>query len=85
MKPTNPQIQQAITDSLYIQSLTLENLLDDVILRLSNGDTRTFLSDYSDYSLEAARMAFKDELLGALKGMKSVVKKRNIYFLRDNL
>ena len=85
MKPTNPQIQQAITDSLYIQSLTLENLLDDVILRLSNGDTRTFLSDYSDYSLEAARIAFKAELLGALKGMKNVVKKRNIYFLRDNL
>ena len=85
MKPTNPQIQQAITDSLYIQSLTLENLLDDVILRLSNGDTRTFLSDYSDYSLEDGRMAFKAELLGVLKGMKNIVKKRNIYYLRENL
>ena len=85
MKPTAPQIQQAITDSLYVQSLTLENLLDDVILRLSNGATRTFLSDYSDYSLEAGRMVFRAELLGALKDMKSVVKKRNIYFLRENL
>ena len=85
MKPTAPQIQQAITDSLYVQSLTLENLLDDVILRLSNGNTRTFLSDYSDYSLEDGKMAFKAKLLGVLKGMKNVVKKRNIYFLRDNL
>lgn len=85
MKPTNQQIQQTITDSLYVQPLTLENLLDDVILRLSNDDKRTFLSDYSDYSLEDGRMAFKVELLGALKGMKSVVKKRKIYYLRDNL
>jgi hypothetical protein len=85
MKPTSSQIQQAMTESLYIQSLTLENLLDDVILRLSNGNKRTFLSNYSDYSLEDGRMSFKDELLGTLKGMKNVVKKGKVYYLRDNL
>ena len=85
MKPTKQQIQQAIIESLYVQSLTLENLLDDVILRLFNGNKRTFLSNYSDYSLEDARIEFEDELLGALKGMKNVVKKRNIYYLRCNL
>ena len=69
LKPTKEQIESAVIKCLTIQCLTSVNLLDDVILTLSNDDKRAFLANYSDLSLETQKSEFNKELKRILDSM----------------
>ena len=83
MKSTKIAIKDAIIKCLAIQPLTKENLLNDVILELSNGNKRAFLAHSSDMSMEQGKVEFNKDLepcLNKLRRAKAVTYKNRVWY-----
>ena len=83
MKSTKIAIKDAIIKCLAIQPLTKANLLNDVILELSNGNKRAFLANYSDMSMEQGKVEFNKDLepcLNKLRKSKAVTYKNRVWY-----
>jgi len=81
VKATDEQIKEAIIDSLAVQPLTKSNLINDVISKLSKGNYRMFMTNYSDNGAGDGRVQFIKDFEPCLKALAKVGKERKVRYV----